>query len=67
MTLTLEGDLDILKMELLASGIHNLEVELEKYENVSRAKVKVKMSEVLNYFEHYRNRYSDRAPAVFNL
>jgi len=75
MTLKLEGDLDILKMYLHteneAASIQNLEIELEKIQNVLRTNVKVKMSKPPNY---YHNRHSDQAPhsssfwpAVFQL
>jgi len=47
-----------LKMKLLASAIQNLEIQLEK------KCLKVKMSKDANYFERYRNRYSDKAAAV---
>jgi len=75
MTLKLKGDLAILKMYLhteneAASFIQNLELELnkEKIKYVSRwfciVVVKVKMSKAPNYFERYRNRYSDQAPVI---
>jgi len=51
MTLKLEGDLDVLKMHSKLRA------------RVKKSKVKVKAP---NYFERYRNRYSDEAPAVFD-
>jgi len=56
MPLKLEGDLDI----------HNLELELKNniHKYVSMSKVTVKTSKALNYFEHYRNRHSNRTPAI---
>jgi len=70
MTLKLESDLGILKMyphtENEAAGLRNskLRVSIEKYEHVSKSKVKIKMSKALNYVERYRNRYSDQAPTI---
>jgi len=50
MTLKLKGDLDILKMYL--------------YTKNEVAATKVKMSKNPNYFKHYRNIYTDQAPAI---
>jgi len=69
MTLKHEADLDILKVYLhtendaASLGHSKLRTWIgKKYENVSRSKVK--MSKAPNYFQHYRNGYSDQAPAV---
>jgi len=70
MTLKLEGDLDILKMCLhtqnKATSLRDskLTAWIQKYENMSQSKVKVKMSKAPNYFQHYRNIDSDQAPAI---
>jgi len=50
-----------------ASIMHSkLRTLLKKYENVSRSKIKVKMSKAPNYFKRYCSRYSDQAPAIFD-
>jgi len=67
MTLKLEGDLDILKMyhytksEAASLRHSKLSVWIGKKLKIC---LMVKMSKALNYFERYRNRYSDQAPAV---
>jgi len=72
MTLKLEGDLNNLKMyfhtENEAASLRHSKLELERIQkyHVSRSKVNVKMSKATNYFERYRSRYSDQAPAVSN-
>jgi len=58
MTLKLEGDRYILKMyphtENEADILRHPKLEsIEKYENVSRSKVKVKMSKAPNYSQRY--------------
>jgi len=62
MTLELEGHLDILKINLHANN-----EAANKIKNVSGSTVKVKMSKAPNYFERYRNRYSDQATAISDL
>jgi len=74
MSLILEGDLDILKIypqaeneavSLRHSKLRACIAKIRKY--VSRSKVEVQMSKVLNYIERCRDRYSDQAPAVTGL
>jgi len=61
MTLKLEGDLNILKMyrhtenEAVSLRHSELRAKIEKI----RKCLKVKLSKAPNYFERYRNRYSD--------
>jgi len=71
MTLKLEGDRDILKMyfhtENVAASLRHskLRTGIEKIRRyVSGSTVKVIMSKAPIYFERYRNRYSDQAPAI---
>jgi len=68
MTLKLEDNLDILQMyphtENEAASLRHskLRAWIEKNTKIC---LKVKMSKALNYFERYRNRYSDQMLPTF--
>jgi len=72
--LKLEGDLDIVKMNLHTTnevaGLRHLKLLTAVDEicmaNAKRAKIslKVKMSRAPNYLRHYHNRYSNPAPTI---
>jgi len=70
MILKIEGNRDVLKMhphtENEADSLRHskLSASIEKYKDISRLKVKVKMSKALNYFKRYRNKYSIQDPAI---
>jgi len=71
LTLKLEGDEHILKMypeskdEVASSKHSKLRACSEKKRNfVLMPKVKVRMPKAPNYFERYRNSYTDQAPTV---
>jgi len=51
-------------MKLLALGIQNIELELKKIRKYVKVKVQGQNFKYPNYFERYRNRYSDHAPAI---